>query len=122
MSLRTTVKKAVKSGMQALGDIRESATYGGISTVAYDPNTGTMVQTGSGGGVVPMVFSSFSFMEIDGLAVLTDDRKAIIATLDLDLVPTLNDTITRTDGTTWNVIGIKTDPAGAAWVLHIRRP
>lgn len=122
MSLRATVQKAVKTGVKALGDIRESATYGGVSTVVYDPATGTMVTTTSGGGIVKMVFTSFAFMEIDGSAVLANDRKAIIPTLDLAIVPTLNDTITRADGSAWNVIGIKTDPAGAAWVLQIRRP
>ncbi len=122
MSLRATVQKAVRTGLKAMDDIQESATYGGVTTTVYDPATGTMVSTPGGGGIVKMVFTSFSFMEIDGQAVLANDRKAIIASLDLDVVPTLNDSITRADGTVWNVIGIKTDPAGAAWVLQIRRP
>jgi len=122
MSLRTTVQRAVKTGLKAMDDIQETATYGGVTTTAYDPATGTITETSGGGGVVKMVFTSFSFMEIDGVAVLANDRKVIIASLDLDVTPTLNDTITRADGSAWNVIGIKTDPAGAAWVLQIRKP
>ena len=122
MSLRTTVQRAVKTGLKAMDDIQETATYSGVTTTAYDPATGTITETSGGGGVVKMVFMSFSFMEIDGVAVLANDRKVIIASLDLDVTPTLNDTITRADGSAWNVIASKTDPAGAAWVLQIRRP
>lgn len=122
MSLRQQIQAAVQTGLAALDDIPELSVYTGIGTPVYDPNTGNTTKPSTISSDVPMVFTSFSFMEIDNLAVLASDRKAIIATLDLDQTPTLNDTITRPDGKIWNVIGIKIDPAGAAWVLQIRRP
>lgn len=122
MSLRAQIQEAVKTGLLALDDLPETATYGGISTSVYDPATGVIVQKKTGSVSVPMLFTSFSFMEIDNVSVFADDRKAIIAAVDLVVAPTHNDSITRADGSVWNVIGIKIDPAGAAWVIQIRRP
>jgi hypothetical protein len=51
-----------------------------------------------------------------------EDQKALIATLDLIPVPTVNDTILDEDGVTWSVIGILSGPGRVAWSLHVRRP
>lgn len=122
MSLRDAIQQAVQAGILSLDDLAERATYTSMATPSYDATTGTITKPSTSYASVPMVFTSFSRMEIDGEAVRAEDLKAIIATQDLTPTPTINDTITRADGTVWSVIGIRTDPAGAAWVAQIRRP
>lgn len=122
MSLREQIQQAVQSGIAAMDDLAESSTYTSVATPSYTPSTGAITEPSTLYAGVPIIFTSYSRMEIDGEAVRAEDQKAIIATMDLVPTPTLNDTITKADGTVWNVIGIRTDPAGAAWVLQVRRP
>lgn len=122
MSLRAAIQQAVQSGIVALDDLAERATYTSVGTPSYSPATGAVTTPSTNSTSVPMVFASYSRMEIDGEAIRAEDQKAIVATKDLTPVPTINDSITRADGTVWSVIAIKTDPAGAAWVLQVRRP
>lgn len=105
-----------------MGDIPESADYKSVTTPTYDPTAGTITMPNTNHVGVPVIFTSFSRMEIDGQAIRAEDQKAIIATRDLPVTPTINDTITMANGVIWSVIGIRTDPAGAAWVLQMRRP
>lgn len=105
-----------------MDDIPESSGYASVGTPSYAPSTGVITATPTTYPNVPVVFTNFSRMEIDGQAIRAEDQKAIIATRDLTAVPTINDMITRTDGTVWSVIAIRVDPAGAAWVLHVRKP
>ena len=122
MSLRAHIQQAVQAGIGAMDDLAESAIYASVATPSYDPTAGTVTKPTALHQGIPVVFTSFSRMEIDGEAVRAEDQKAMIPTRSLTPVPTINDTITRADGTVWSVMGIKTDPAGAAWVLQIRRP
>jgi len=120
------VQDAIQQGLASLRapelDIQKLCTYSSVATPSYAPSTGTVTTPKAASADVPIVFTSFKRMEIDGEAVRAEDQKAIIATRDLTPVPTVNDTITRADGTVWSVIGIGTGPAGAAWVLQVRRP
>jgi len=122
MSLRQQVQQAVQAGMRAMDDLPESADYKSVTTPSYDPTTGTITTPNTQHVGIPVIFTNFSRREIDGEAIRAEDQKAIIATRDLPATPTINDTITRADGIAWSVIGIRTDPAGAAWVLQIRKP
>ena len=122
MSLRAAIQQAVQAGIVAIDDLAERATYTSVGISTYNATTGGVTKASTAFASVPMVFASYSRMEIDGEAVRAEDLKAIIAARDLTPVPTVNDTIARADGTGWSVIGIKRDPAGAAWVLQVRRP
>ena len=122
MSLRGHVQSAVQAGLRATGDMRQSADYTSVATPSYDPSAGAITLPKATHIGVPVLFTNFSRMEIDGQAIRAEDQKAIMATRDLPATPTVNDTITLADGIVWRVIGIKTDPAGAAWVLHVRTP
>lgn len=122
MSFRDDIQEAIQAGIGALDDIPVRSTYTGKRTPSYNADTGVTTITPTSSLNVPIVFTSYKRKEIDNVAVLPSDQKAIIATLDLDQLPTLNDTITQPDGTVWSVISIGVDPVGAAWVLQIRRP
>lgn len=122
MSLRQQIRQAVQTGINALDDLAERARYTSVRTPNYDALTGTISKPTLAYPNVPMVFTSYSRQEIDGETIRPEDQKAVIAQLALEPVPTLNDTITRPDGSVWTVVGIRTDPASAAWVLQVRRP
>ncbi len=120
------IKDAVQQGLSALRDpsldIQKLGTYHSKGQETYDTTTGAVSITSTAYTSVPMIFTSYDRKEIDGEAILAEDQKVIISTRDLVPVPTINDAITRADGSIWSVISIKTDPAGAAWVLQVRRP
>lgn len=123
MSLRTQIQQAVQVGLAALDDIPELATYQHApATPTYNASTGESSAVPTPYPGIRIVFTSFRRDEIDGTAIRAEDQKAVIAVRDLTPTPTINDKITRADGNTWSVIGIRVDPAGAAWVLQIRTP
>lgn len=105
-----------------MDDLAELATYTSVATPSYDPSTGTITTPSARYPDVPIVFTSYARKEIDGEVIRPDDQKAIIAQLALTPSPTLNDTMTRADGTVWTVVAVMADPAGAAWILQVRRP
>lgn len=120
------IQDAIQQGLGTLRDpdlgIQTLCTYRSVGVPSYVPSTGVITATPTSYTSVPAIFTSFSRREIDGEAVREEDQRAIIATLDLTPVPTVNDTIVRADSSVWSIIGIAQDPAGAAWVLHVRRP
>ncbi len=120
------IQDAIQSGLAALRPtelgIQTLATYTRIAPGTYNVTTGVPANTVTPYANVPTVFTGYSKEEIDGESVLAQDLKAIIATLDLIPTPTVNDRMTRADGSIWSVMAVTTDPAGAAWVLQVRRP
>jgi hypothetical protein len=97
MSLREQIRQAVQTGIAAMDDLAEQATYTSVATPSYDPATGAITKPSTAYAAVPMVFTSYSRKEIDGEVIRPEDQKAVIAQLSLTPVPTLNDTITRAD-------------------------
>lgn len=122
MSLCDAIQQAVQTGIVALDDMAKRATYTSMATPTYNATTGAITTPSTSYSGVPIVFASYDTREIDGETIRLEDQKAILATLDLAATPTKNDTITKADGTVWSVVSIQTDPAGAAWVLQVRRP
>ena len=120
------IQDAVQEGLGVLRspdlDIQKLATYQSCATPSYDPATGAITSPTTVYPDIPVIFTSFKRIEIDGEAIRAEDQKVLIATQDLIPTPTVNDTIIAANGTLWSVMGIRTDPAGAAWVLQVRRP
>lgn len=122
MSLRDTIAKGVANAFKALDDIPETATYRRTTTV-YDPQTGTSTTTTE--DLSPQViFTSYQNFEIDRVAVLSTDVKAIIQQAALsDFTPTAaTDQIIRFNGETFNVLRYSADPAGATFSIQLRAP
>lgn len=122
MSLRADIQEAIQGGLAALDDMPLKSTYSKAGTPTYDTDSGVPTVTMTTQADVPVLFTRYARKEIDNVAVLMNDQKAIIAALDLEQTPTVNDTITPPDSTVWKVISVAIDPSGAAWVLQIRRP
>lgn len=122
MSLGDIIRQAVQDGIVALDDLVPPCIYTSVVDPSYDAATGTITKPSAAYAEIPILFTSYERNEIDGEAIRPEDQKAIVAQLALPPAPTLNDTITRADGTVWTVLSVGQDPARATWVLQVRRP
>jgi len=119
MSLRATIASAVDSAFSAIGDIPESTTYT-VTSKAYDPDTGETATTETA-YTVTAVFLRYELSEQDRQLVRVQDvKKCLIKTSELDIVPKLDDTITRYDGTVYKILGYGQDPTQSLWTFMLR--
>ena len=63
---------------------------------------------------------SYAATEIGAGAVLASDRKVFVICASLVIVPNTSDHITI-DGLSYAIVSVGRDPAGAAWILQVRR-
>ena len=120
MGLKETIQQAVRGGLAALDNLQESIQYNAAGAPSYNATTGAPGVTMTS-QTVKGTFARYRKDEIDGEAVRLEDQKCLIGATLLTVTPTLNDTITR-GSETWVVKGTTIDPAGALWVLQVRRP
>lgn len=122
MGLRETIQKAVKTGLEATGNIRQTSTYNVAGTPTYNPTTGTGTNPTTAYSC-KAIFASFDKREIDGDVIKPEDQKVLMAPHYIPgITPTLNDTIVDEAGVTWQVQGAQKDPTTSIWVLQVRRP
>lgn len=122
MGLRDTLQKAAQAVIAATGDIAETSVYLAFGSSTYNASAGSAVVAMATTESVPVIFDVFHFREIDGEAIQPGDRKAIIAALDLPGVsPSVRDQIRLSNGEVWRVHSTESDPAGAHYMLHVRR-
>jgi hypothetical protein len=70
---------------------------------------------------VPMIFTDYDQHERQNSAILPDDERALLASLDLtDTTPKVGHLLRKPDGSIWSVVAVGTDPATAHWDLQIR--
>ena len=120
MGLKETIQAAVQSGLKGLGNLQPNLTYQAAGTPSYNATTGASSVTTTS-YTVPGTFAAYRKDEIDGQVIRPEDQKCLIGALALPVTPTVNDQIVN--GTeTWLVVGVRIDPAGALWVLQVRRP
>lgn len=120
MGLREAIASAVKSGFTALGNVKETVTYKTYqSTSSYDTTTGTVTRTETS-TTLSGVFMSYTKREIDNAAVAPHDQKFLCQQADLATTPTLEDRLVRSNGTSWEVVWVKEDPAHVTWELQVR--
>lgn len=120
MGLKETIQQAVKGGLAGLGNLQGSVTYRAAGNPVYNATTGATALAMTD-YTVPATFVRYRKEDIDGDAIRPEDQKCLIGATHLTVTPTLNDTIV--DGaTTWIVQGGQIDPAGALWVIQVRRP
>ena len=124
-SLAQTIKKSLNAGFNALGDVKVTLEYQSVVTVIRNTVSGyssARVQQYQ----VEGVFGSFRQNETitGGEVNPTMDQKFICLQENLPATPTTRDTAKQIMGGQvkhWDVIGHKQDPAGATWVLGLRR-
>ena len=122
MGLRDTIAKGVNSVFTALGDIPETATYRRQSS-AYDPSTGVNSQIDTD-FTLPVIFTSYQNFEIDRVAILSTDVKAIVKQEDMGttIPSSTTDKIIRSNGEVFHVLRYSEDPAGATYTIQLRKP
>lgn len=120
MGLKETIQQAVKSGLAGLDNLQGTVTYRAAGTPSYNATTGASTLTMTD-YTVPATFARYRKEDIDGDAIRPEDQKCLIGATHLAVTPTLNDTIVN-GATTWVVQGAQIDPAGALWVIQVRRP
>lgn len=122
MTLKDDFRTAARAAVGAVGDIAVSTTYLAFASASYDASAGSEVATfGTRTGVL-VIFDEFRLVEVDGRAVRPEDKRALIPAANISgITPGLNDRILH-DGQSWQVVNVRTDPAGVLWEFHIRRP
>ncbi len=132
MGLKGALQKAAKAVVKGLGDVAETITYRSFSSAPFSAASGTATRTETTITGVKVILSDYSSREIDARAkgvpgedaseIRETDRKALIPSLSLSVIPKTSDRVERAGGEIWEVIKVDTDPATAAWVLQLRRP
>jgi len=123
MGLQATVQKAAQAAIKAAGDIALLCTYRDVTAnPSMDVSTGEVTETKTDYASIRTVFADYTKKERENNeSILDEDKKALIAKLDLIPVPDTRDKIIDTDSTVWNILNINTDPAKALWILHVRK-
>lgn len=120
MGLRELIRQNVQAGLALTGNIREDATYRAAGTPGYSATTGT-VTTGTTNYAIKALFASYAKQEIDGDRIRPEDKKCLVAGVDLAVTPGLNDTVQQ-GSTVWSVVGVQGIPTDGLWILQLRRP
>lgn len=123
MGLRSTIKGAVASAFNALGDIPEQATYRRTAS-AYNPATGTVVATNTDYTLLKAIFVGYDASAIDKVMILATDIKCLVQKAEFSVTPVIStDKIIRTsDGKVFNIIRFEPDPSGNLYVFQLRSP
>lgn len=121
MSLAASIRSAIGQLRDALGDVPEAATYQARSEVAYNPSLGTVDAEWSD-TAINAVFARYSAEQIAAEpGVQPTDVRGILWASDLAAAPAVHDRIARADGSAWEVLGTRTDPVSAIWILQLRQ-
>lgn len=122
MGLKSAIQKAAQAAVKATGDIPTVCDYWQIEEGAsYTPYDGKVVHRGVKSASVSFIFTDFSQNDVDGDKVRSDDKQAMVPSLNLNCTPETDDRLHESDTVQWIVLKVDIDPADALWVLHIRR-
>jgi hypothetical protein len=132
MALPTAlIKKQVQAGIHRASNA--TVAYRSLVTSSLDNETGKPARSEITKTGIKAVLASFKLSELtastsgvpgrDPIEIRLTDQKLIVATLDLPgVTPKASDRVQLADGSFWDVFLVQTDPAGAAWILGLRKP
>lgn len=127
MGFKSLIEKQVQGAFKILGSdsdgLAPAQTYVSVNQGAetYDPVTRKVTKAQTTHIGIPMTLVRFSIQDMNAEVKPQTDRKALIAALDLPVIPNEQDIIITTDGTRHTVHKLMSDPASALHILHIRR-
>lgn len=119
MGLRDAISSGVAAAFSAIGGLAVSAVITRTIQGTYSATLGTSTGDTSTTITVSGVKIAFRQELIDGTAIHPGDCKLIFPASGLAFDPAPGDQVTI-NGQTFNVVEARIDPAGAAWVLHLR--
>jgi hypothetical protein len=121
LSMRNSLRGAVKALFKALGDLVGPATYISIGAQAtYDVDAGKMVYVQTSYPLPSVAIVKFSEKETDKDASLLKSEKMLIPAAFLPIAPKSSDKVIDQDNITWEVVKRMKDPAGALIILEVR--
>ena len=119
MALSDELQQSVADLVDELG---KSLTLRKVAEGTYDPATGEVSGGSTSDTSVVGVLYDYGDEDIDGTRILMGDRRCLIKTKNLSVVPEQGDRIV--DGSTiYTVVGIKTHEAGSVvsgYNMHVR--
>ena len=120
MGLRETIIAGVTTGLNALGNVKETVTYKSYQTSSsYNATTGAVTRTETS-YTVEGIFDGYKKREVDNLNVLPHDMKFIMLQSEMAATPTTQDRLVRSTGKSWEVVWVEQDPVSATWTLQVR--
>lgn len=123
MGLKETIQNAAKTAVKAVGNVAASTTYVTLVTTVYNASAGAASTTYASTAGVQLLFTGFSFREMDGVIVKPEDKMAMIPVKYVSgVVCRPHDRIYEQTSIVWEVVRANLDIAGAMWTLHVRRP
>lgn len=123
MSLRDAFQKAAQTAFVAAGNVPVEVRYDSYVTAVNTISTGS-VETQYDRYMVSVIFETYSDRLVDGIKVMSGDKKASFPSLNLPVSPTTRDQIQVLENGTWEKHSVEDkdiDPAGALWELQVRR-
>ena len=124
MGLRDTFKNAADTAITVFGDVAETAWYYQEGSAIYNVSTGNVSSIDSR-YMISAIFSKYKSSEIDNSAILPTDLKMTIAQKKFTPVPHQHDYLEKLENyasVRYEVMDYQQDPAGATWVIQLRKP
>lgn len=132
MGLTGTIQGLVTTAFDTIGDLKSSVTITYLVSIgAYDPTTDAETQTTALSSNIQVLFTNFTFSEVDASSNSTNFKSIIVET-DMKVlidasklsgnVPKPNDVLLETaTSIEWTVMGVKTVPGKSLYILHVRK-
>lgn len=103
MGVLDTVRAALDTGWDALGDLKQSVTVKRIARTTYNPSTGTTTDNVVSATTL-CVLTGYEAELIDGTDIRVGDLQCIIRGKDIDFRPEQGDSVTLPNGQVWRVM------------------
>lgn len=125
MGYKSLLAKGVQTAMKTLGNTDDGLarlhTYIQVTGAGtYDPVSRTVASAETRITDIPMLLAGFALSDVKGDVRPITDRKAIIAGLDLGIVPSAKDRIESAEGVVYDVVGLLSAPEDSVHVVHVR--
>ena len=133
MSLLTTLQHHTRLAYRALNGVLQPGVWVQRGEGVYDPETGEVVEPDPVRVAVSVLVSSYPREEVDGVRILSSDRRLCVmqalptdvppqtpqVPLGLALEPTERDEI-ELDGKVWHILSLEEDAARLTWQVQGR--
>jgi hypothetical protein len=120
MGVKEVIVAGIKTGLQATGNVRRTVTYKAQSAdPSYAPATGTVTRPETSHTVEGLLYG-YRRDDIDGVLIRPFDQQFLVHQSELPVTPKVTERLVLDDGTSWEIVRVEQDPAGATWMLQIR--
>ena len=103
MGILDSVRKAMDTGWDALGDLKQPVTVRRITRGVYSPETGTTTDNVLS-STVDCILSGYQAELIDGTDIRVGDLQCVIRGKDISFRPEQGDSVTLPSGQVWRVM------------------